>query len=136
MLFIIPILLFAILCLCLPQLMIMTIIGAFVYFICRALSKRNMSKMIIVIVVFSCLSTVMEKVLPLVEEEQKKQQYVEDKINDVKKYVDPTSKLYDKENVQKPIDKIIDDNLPDNSFLRKLTEYPRTRWEYANYHSQ
>jgi len=127
MLFIIPILLFAILCLCLPQLMIMTIIGAFVYFICRALSKRNMSKMIIVIVVFSCLSTVMEKVLPLVEEEQKKQQYVEDKINDVKKYVDPTSKLYDKENVQKPIDKIIDDNLPDNSFLRKLTEYPRTR---------
>ena len=127
MLFIIPILLFAILCLCLPQLMIMTIIGAFVYFICRALSKRNMSKMIIVIVVFSCLSTVMEKVLPLVEEEQKKQQYVEKKIDDVKKYVNPTSKLFNKEDIQSPIDKVIEKNLPDNSFLRKITEYPRTK---------
>ena len=126
-LLIIPILLFAILCLCLPQLMIQIIIGAFGYFICRALTKRNLSKMIIVITIFSCLSTVMEKVLPLVEEEQKKQQYVEDKIDDVKRYVNPTSKLYDKEDVQKPIDKIIDNNLPDNSFLRKLTEYPRTK---------
>jgi len=127
MLLIIPILLFVILCLCLPQLMIMTIIGVFGYIVCRTLSNRSMSKMIIVITIFSCLSTVMEKVLPIIEEEQKKQQYVEEKIDDVKRYVDPTSKLHEKENVQKPIDKIIDDNLPDNSFLRKLTEYPRTK---------
>jgi len=126
-LLIIPIIIFVITCLCLPQLMIQIIIGAFGYFTCRALTKRNLSKMIIVITIFSCLSTVMEKVLPLVEEEQKKQQYVEKKIDDVKKYVNPTSKLYEKEDVQKPIDKIIDDNLPDNSFLRKLTEYPRTK---------
>ena len=44
MLFIIPILLFTILCLCLPQLMIMTIIGAFGYVTCRTLSNRSMSK--------------------------------------------------------------------------------------------
>ena len=127
MLLIIPILLFVILCLCLPQLMIQIIIGAFGYFICRALTKRNLSKMIIVITIFSCLSTVMEKVLPLIAEEQKKQQYVEDKIDDVKKYVNPTSKLFNKEDIQSPIDKVIEKNLPDNSFLRKLTEYPRTK---------
>ena len=126
-LLIIPILLFVITCLCLPQLMIMTIIGAFGYFTCRALTKRNLSKMIIVITIFSCLSTVMEKVLPIVEEEQKKQQYVEDKIDDVKKYVNPTSKLFNKEDIQSPIDKVIEKNLPDNSFLRKITEYPRTK---------
>jgi len=127
MLFIIPILLFTILCLCLPQLMIMTIIGAFGYITCRILSNRSMSKMIIVIIVLSCLSTVMEKVLPLVEEEQKRQQYVEDKIDDVKKYVDPTSKLHDKKDIQKPIDKILEEKLPDNIITRILQEYPRTR---------
>jgi len=125
--FIIPILLFVILCVCLPQLMIMTIIGAFGYFTCRTLSKRNMAKMIIVITLFSCLSTVMEKVLPLIEAEQNKQQYVENKIEDTKKIINPTSKLYNKEDVQKPIDKMIEERLPDNWFLRKLTEYPRTR---------
>ena len=126
-LLIIPIIIFVITCLCLPQLMIMTIIGAFGYIVCRILSNRSMSKMIIVITIFSCLSTVMEKVLPIIEEEQKKQQYVEDKIDDVKKYVNPTSKLFNKEDVQKPIDKVIEKNLPDNSFLRKITEYPRTK---------
>ena len=126
-LLIIPILLFVITCLCLPQLMIQIIIGAFGYFTCRALTKRNLSKMIIVITIFSCLSTVMEKVLPIVEEEQKKQQYVEDKIDDVKRYVNPTSKLFNKEDIQSPIDKVIEKNLPDNSFLRKITEYPRTK---------
>jgi len=126
-LLIIPILLFVITCLCLPQLMIQIIIGAFGYFTCRALTKRNLSKMIIVITIFSCLSTVMEKVLPIVEEEQKKQQYIEDKIDDVKKYVNPTSKLFNKEDIQSPIDKVIEENLPDNSFLRKITEYPRTK---------
>ena len=126
-LLIIPIIIFVITCLCLPQLMIMTIIGAFGYIVCRILSNRSMSKMVIVITIFSCLNTVMEKVLPIVEEEQKKQQYVEDKIDDVKRYVNPTSKLFNKEDIQSPIDKVIEKNLPDNSFLRKITEYPRTK---------
>jgi len=127
MLFIIPILLFTILCLCLPQLMIMTIIGAFGYIICRTLSNRSMSKMIIIIVLLSCLSTVMEKVMPIIEEEQKKQEYVENKIKDTEKYINPNSKLYNKEDIQKPIDKILEEKLPDNIITRILQEYPRTR---------
>jgi len=130
MLLIIPILLFVILCVCLPQLMIQTLIGVFGYATCRVLSKRSMSKMIIVITVFSYLSVIMEKTLPLIEEVQGKQEYVGDKIDNYeqyKKYFNPTSKLYDKEDIQKPIDKIIDENTPDNLFFRILTEYPRTR---------
>ena len=126
-LIIIPILIFAITCLCLPQLLMQIILGAVGYFICRAMRRKSMAKMIIIISILCCIGILVEKVMPIVKAEQVKQQYLEDKIDDVKKYVNPTSKLYEKEDVQKPIDKIIDDNLPDNSFLRKLTEYPRTK---------
>jgi len=130
MLLIIPILLFVILCVCLPQLMINTLIGSLGYFICKGLSKRSMANMIIIITIFSCLNVTMEKVLPLIEEAQGKQEYIGDKIDkyeQYKKYINPNSKLYDKEDIQKPIDKIIDENTPNNLFFRILTEYPRTR---------
>ena len=127
MLFIIPILLFVITCLCLPQLMIQILIGAFGYVTCRALSKRNMAKMIIVITVFSCLSVIMEKVLPLVEEEQKKQKYVENKIDYIKKYIDPTAKLYTQEQVDKYIDDKINDSMPDK--LKFINQYPKVKYD-------
>jgi len=127
MLLIIPILLFVILCLCLPQLMMQILIGTFGYVTCRILSKINMAKMIIIITLFSCLSVIMEKVMPIIEEEQKKQEYVENKIKDANKIINPNSKLYNKEDIQKPIDKILEDNIPDNLITRILQEYPRTR---------
>ena len=127
MLLIIPILLFAITCLCLPQLMVQILIGAFGYVTCRALSKRNMAKMIIVITVFTCLSVIMEKVLPLIEEEQKKQKYVEEKIDYIKKYIDPTAKLYTQEDIDKYIDKELNDKLPDK--LKFINQYPKVKYD-------
>jgi len=127
MLLIIPILIFVITCLCLPQLMIQTLIGVFGYVICRALSKRNMAKMIIVITIFSCLSIIMEKVLPIIEEEQKKQKYVEEKIDYIKKYIDPTAKLYTQEQVDKYIDDKINDGMPDK--LKFINQYPKVKYD-------
>jgi len=126
-LIIIPILIFAITCLCLPQLLMQIILGAVGYFICRAMRRKSMAKMIIIISILCCIGILVEKVMPIVKAEQVKQQYLEDKIDDVKKYVNPTSKLFNKEDIQSPIDKVIEKNLPDNSFLRKITEYPRTK---------
>jgi len=127
MLLIIPILIFVITCLCLPQLMIQTLIGVFGYVTCRALSKKNMAKMIIVITIFSCLSIVMEKVLPIIEEEQKKQKYVEEKIDYIKKYIDPTAKLYTQEQVDKYIDDKINDGMPDK--LKFINQYPKVKYD-------
>jgi len=126
-LIIIPILIFAITCLCLPQLMIQFILGFVGYIICKVLSNRYMAKMIVAITILASLNIVMEKVIPIIEIEQEKQKYIENRIENAKKYVDPNSKLYNKEDIQKPIDKIIDNNIPDNLFFRILTEYPRTR---------
>jgi len=124
MLLIIPILTFVILCICLPQLMINTLVGSFGYFVCRAVGKRRMSKMIIIITIFTCLSVIMEKVLPLVKEVDNKKEY----INNTEKYINPpNSKLYNKNDIQKPIDKILEEKLPDNFITRILQEYPRTR---------
>jgi len=83
--------------------------------------------MIIIITVFSCLSVIMEKVMPMIEEEQKKQEYVENKIKDANKIINPNNKLYDKKDIQNPIDKILEEKLPDNFITRILQEYPRTR---------
>jgi len=127
MLLIIPILLFVITCLCLPQLMIQILIGAFGYVTCRALSKRNMAKMIIIITVFTCLSVIVEKVLPLIEEEQRKQEYVENKIDYIKKYIDPTAKLYTQEDIDKYIDKELNDRLPDK--LKFINQYPKVKYD-------
>jgi len=127
MLLIIPILLFAITCLCLPQLMVQILIGAFGYFTCKAVSNRRMSKMIIIITVFSCLSVIMEKVLPIIEEEQKKQKYVEEKIDYIKKYIDPTAKLYTQEQVDKYIDDKINDSMPDK--LKFINQYPKVKYD-------
>ena len=131
MLFIVPILLFAILCLCLPQIMLQILIGVFGYITCKILRKYHMAKMIIVISFFACLNVVMAKAMPLIEEQQAKAEYVENQIDKVKKYVDPSSKYYDKADVQKDIDKVIEDSieevLPNNKYMKKLQEYPRTK---------
>jgi len=126
-LIIIPILIFAITCLCLPQLMIQFILGFVGYIICKVLSNRYMAKMIVVITILASLNIVMEKVIPIIEIEQEKQKYIENRIENAKKYIDPNSKLYNQNEAKKPIDKIIDENIPDNWFFQKLTEYPRTR---------
>ena len=98
-LIIIPILIFAITCLCLPQLMIQFILGFVGYIICKVLSNRYMAKMIVAITILASLNIVMEKVIPIIEIEQEKQKYIENRIENAKKYVDPNSKLYNKEDI-------------------------------------
>jgi len=127
MLFIVPILMFVILCLCLPQIMLQTLIGFFGYIICKALNNNNLAKMVIIITIFACLNVIMEKAMPIIEEVQGKQEYVGDKIDKYEKYKDYYYPEHDKEDIQKPIDRKIDEYTPNNWFIRMLTEYPRTR---------
>jgi len=129
-LIIIPILIFAITCLCLPQLLIQIILGFTGYILCRALRYKPMAKMIVVITVFSCLSIIIGKVMPIVKEEQEKQQYIEEKIDDVKKFANPKSKYFTREQVESEMDKKINDSIPDRLwFIRFMTEYPRVDYE-------
>jgi len=129
-LIIIPILIFAITCLCLPQLMIQIILGFLGYILCRALYNKNLAKMIVVITLFSCLNVIMEKVMPIVKVEQEKQKYIEEKIDDVKKYANPKSKYFTKEQVESEMDKKINDSIPDRLwFIRFMTEYPRVDYD-------
>lgn len=71
MIFIIPIILFVILTMILPQLMIYVFLGVIGYVLGWALHKKQLGVLVIMLCIFSSLSLLAEKVTPLVEKSEK-----------------------------------------------------------------
>lgn len=74
-LMIIPIILFVILVICLPQLMIIGLFAFVGYGMCKAMNKKDIGTAIIVISIFGALSNIMQHAMPLIDKEAKEEKF-------------------------------------------------------------
>lgn len=101
MFIIFQIILFVMLCVVLPQLMYIVLVGFVGYVICKTMGRKTIGQMIVLLCVFTSLTLVIEKAQPMInrynESKQQIEQYtnilnddniIEDNKNDVKKIWD------------------------------------------------
>lgn len=103
MLLIPKILLFVILCVILPQLMYIGLVGFVSYIMCKAMKKKSIGQMIVLLCIFVSLNLIIGKTKPMIDKVYEGKQSIEsiqkaiDEIegNDSKEEVKPTRKVWD-----------------------------------------